>query len=205
MINKNKLTKILIAIIVIIVAVVAIVFLLQASVDNDILSTKLAAGVQENNTGITSNFEYRYSDVDNGVYYDFSMAKNFDDYKKLLQSLNAKKIEDKMYNDIKWEIYYFNPSNLPTNYEYNNIVGAYILFTSTKNGEYLITISTDAVLADNTLTSNLFTKFVLPVLENMNLKDPQNPPTEFKLFNTNQSNFDSAISSLNSGDSNATA
>ena len=200
--NKNILMGIII--IIVVGAVVGIVgmFALSFSEKTTQIDCKFLNGtvqgvvVEDNGSDSSLGWDLMYHDAENGVYYDLVMADSFDFTKELVVSAgNAENIVIKEYGGVVWEIYYLkhNSGNIWYKLSQNMLtakLSGYLCFASGENGDYFIAIRSGSVYSNNSMDSDLFKNYVEPLVNNITLKDPQNPPKEYQILDLTKEDYD---------------
>lgn len=194
--NKKILIVIAIFIVVGIVAIFTLSFSEQTTqINNKILNGTVQGVVVEDNSSIfIPDWGSTYNDTENGIYYEFLMADSFNfTAEGALNLMNGQKVVTKEYNGVKWDVYYLVPG--PFNVEYQNggwfiSQSGYLCFASGKNGDYMIAISSGGVHSNSSMDTDLFENYLEPLLNNITLKDPQNPPKEYQFLNSTKEDYD---------------
>lgn len=196
--NKN-IFIVIISIVVVFVAV--LLFSLSFSEETTELDTKFfnatVSGVlvEDNSSEYLSAWKLTYNDTKNNIYYDFLMADSLNYIKgSCINLLGVEKVDTVEYNGVHWEIYYFHNSYVSMEYKsYVGLTGScpgYLCFASEKEGDYLIAVSSGAVHSNSSKNTKLFKEYLEPLLNNITLKDSQNPPKEYQLVNSTKENYD---------------
>ncbi|MBZ9570253.1 hypothetical protein KQY27_01660 [Methanobrevibacter sp. TMH8] len=196
----NKKILVYVAIICIVLAIVASIAFgvsnQKTQIDNKIISATIhGVAIENNSSNLMLGWMKVYHDEDNGVYYDFLMADSFNFTKKgVINLMSSEKLATKEYNDVQWEIYYSDPNSFNLKYELSKGISTdrsgYLCFASGKNGDYFVTVSSGAVHSNNSIDTDLFENYVEPLLNNITLKDPENPPKEYKILNSTKEEYD---------------
>ena len=126
-----------------------------------------------------------YIDRSNNITYSFLILKNGSFLMDVFLFSGFQKVESKSYNNITWEIYFLKTlrtSKIPTN-ENSTISESPIIYynyvcTANQNGaDYFIFLFSPKVTGSELLTSDLFKNYVDPLLQSIQLKNVEYPPT----------------------------
>jgi len=202
----NKYILIAVISIVVVVGIIAL-FTLSFSEKSTEIDTKFLSGtipgvvVKNNASEYLSDWKVQCNDTANKIYYDFIMADSFNFTKEYLINMRGgEKIDSKEYNGVQWEIYYCRSTGFSTVFESaeNFFIPqpGYLCFASGKNGDYFISISSGKVHSNSSMDTELFEKYLEPLLNNITLKDSQNPPKEYQIINSTKEDYDNAINNI---------
>lgn len=163
-------------------------------IDNKLLNGTIKGEViKDNESSYVDDWKVDYNDTKNGVYYNFLMADSFNFTKEgFINLMDTEKIVEKDYNGTKWDIYYLNyhSSMSYDNQGFYFVAPGYICFASGVNGDYFVAVSSGAVNVNNSMDSDLFKYYLEPLLQNITLKDPSNPPKEYEILNSTKEDYD---------------
>jgi len=192
MLNKKILLAIIAIVMVVAVGVVAFslgVFAQTTEVDNKFIKAKIPDNAYEDNSMyVLPGWQVIYHSTENNLTYAFGMIDTLKLTGEWCEELGLKKISTQTYNGIEWDIYYESPE-FTKNY-YNESFHGYMFATSGKNGDCYVEVSSDKIIANGSLESDLFKEFAEPLLNSIILKDPKNPPKEYQFWNMTKLDYD---------------
>jgi len=164
------------------------VFEQTTEIDNKFLTGTIQGKANENREVLSPELGAAYDDFANTNRYVFGMADSLLFYSEFFEKMGAKKITPQTYNGIVWNIYVISP---PVYKEiFNESAYGYLCVASGKNGDYFIEVSSLMLNADETLQSELFIRYTKPLLESIEFKDPENPPSEYLQLDFRKEGFD---------------
>ena len=188
---KNKILLFVIVIIIVVAFGVGIFvsgfFEQTTKVDNKFLTGTIQEIAYENSEVIPLELGTVY-DSKKSNRYVFGMADSLKLFSEYYENMGAKKIPPQTYNGIEWNIYVITP---PLYKElFNESAYGYLCVASGKNGDYFVEVSSLTLIADESLQSDLFTKYTKPLLESIEFKDPENPPKEYQQLGLGKEEYD---------------
>jgi len=163
------------------------VFEQTTEVDHKFLKGTIPAVAIENHEVIPRELGTAY-DSEKTVRYVFGMADSLNFYSKEAEEIGAKKLAPQTINGVEWNIYFLTPRVYKK--LYNVSAYGYICVASGKTGDYFIDVSSQSLIADESLQSELFTKYTKPFLESIEFKDPEDPPKEYQQLSYTKEEFD---------------
>jgi hypothetical protein len=187
---KNKILLFVMAIIVVVIGVGIFslgVFDQTTEIDSRFLGGTIQEKAYKNNENRIPQFRTMYDSNNYNNRYIFGMADSLKIFVEINERIGAKKVATRTYNGIKWEIYVITPqAYYETHY---SPAYAYLCVASGKTGDYYIEVASLTLEADETLQSDLFTKYTKPLLESIKFKNPENPPKEHEIIGASEEDY----------------
>jgi len=131
-----------------------------------------------------------YEDTTNKISYSFLILKDGTFLMDVFKFSGFQQMESKTYNNIEWDIYFlktaktsnFHNNENSTIFESPIFYYNYVCTTSQNGTDYFIFLYSNKVTGSESLNSDLFSNYVDPLIESINLKNVDYPPTFQELY-----------------------
>ena len=131
-----------------------------------------------------NNWSVNYIDKTDNISYIFIIVKDGTFLMDIFKFSGFQKVESKLYNDVKWDVYFLKTSkssNIPdensNSYQPPIFYYNYVCTTNQNGANYFILLSSPKVIGSTSLNSDLFNNHLIPLLETIEVKNIEHVPT----------------------------